>query len=38
MFKSAFDDVLFRFQYDTPALALLFQFVPNRASTHPQSR
>lgn len=34
MFTFAFDDVLFKFQYDRPAFAPLFQFPPNRASTH----
>lgn len=33
-FTFAFDEVLFRFQYDSPALAPLFQFPPHWASTH----
>jgi len=35
MFAFAFDDVLFKFQYDTPAFVVLFQFPPKMASTHP---
>ena len=35
MFTFAFEDVLFRFQYDGPAFTPLFQFPPQWASTHP---
>ena len=35
MFTFVFDDVLFKFQYEAPAFAPLFQFPPKWASTHP---
>jgi len=34
MFTFAFDEALFKFQYDSPAFEVLFQFPPNRASAH----
>lgn len=34
MFMFAFDEVLFRFQYEKPAFDLLFQFPPTMASAH----
>ncbi len=34
MFTFAFDEALFKFQFDSPSFAPLFQFPPNRASTH----
>jgi len=38
MFTFAFPEELFRFQYDNPAFAPLFQFPPTRASVHPISQ
>ena len=35
MFTFVFEDVLFRFQYDNPAFAVLFQLPPKWANTHP---
>ena len=36
IFTFVFVDELFRFQYDGPALAPLFQFPPKWASAHPK--
>ena len=38
MFTFAFPEELFRFQYDNPVFAPLFQFPPTRASVHPISQ
>lgn len=35
IFTFAFVEELFRFQYDNPAFAPLFQLPPKRASMHP---
>lgn len=35
MLTLAFDDVLFKFQYDSPAFEVLFQFPPNKAARTP---
>ena len=37
MFTFEFDDELFRFVYDTPTFAPLFQLPPKWASSHPKS-
>ena len=37
MFAFTFEEVLFRFQFDSPSFEPLFQLPPTIASTHPKT-